>query len=77
MKKYWLCPTILAIDSCMDIPDHMTAEKIRAATLDYEHLWILAEHVLCCWASAKAEVQMGLHLHWLLRDENAIIDIIP
>ena len=32
--------------SCTDIPDCMTVEEIRVATLDNEHLGILSEHML-------------------------------
>ena len=57
--------TINAIESWMDIPDCVTAEEIRMATLDNEQLAILSEHVFCSWPSTKAEVQEELQPYWL------------
>ena len=36
-----MCITINAIESCKDILDYVTAEEIRTATLNNEHLGIL------------------------------------
>ena len=54
----------------------MTAEEIRVAILDDEHLGILSEHVLYNWSSTKAEVQKELQPYWSFRDESIIIDRI-
>ena len=52
----------------------MTAEEITTATLDYEHLDILAKLVVCGWPLTEAEVQMELQPYWSFRNEIAIID---
>ena len=44
----------------MDISDHMTADIIRTATLDNEHIGMLSELVLCGWPLIKAEVWKDL-----------------
>ena len=55
-----MCITINAIESCTDIPGCITAEEIRVATLDDQHLGILSEHVFHILSSTKAEVQKEL-----------------
>ena len=64
--------TINAIESCMDIPNCMTAKNIKSVTLDEEHLSILSEYVLCGWASIRAEDQKDSWLYCSFRDENLI-----
>ena len=64
------------MESCTDIPDCMTAEEIRIATLDDEHICILSEIILHGWPSTKAEVPKSLQQYWLNRDEIAIKDSI-
>ena len=44
----------------MDIWECITAEEIRLATLDYEHLSLLSDYVLYGWPSTKAEVEKEL-----------------
>ena len=68
------CITINSIESCTDIPDCMTADKIRMITLDDEHLIILSEHVLHGWPPSKAEAQKELKPYWSFRDDTAIIE---
>ena len=46
-----------AITSCMDVQDCMTAEEIRVATLDDEHIGKLSELILCSWPLIKSAVQ--------------------
>ena len=65
--------TINPIKSSMDLPDCMTAEQIRSATIDDKYLSILSEYVLCGWILMRAEVQKDLQPHWLFRDETVII----
>ena len=60
----------------MDIPYCMTAEEIRLATLDDEHLGILSEYVLCIWPSTKVKMQKDLQPYWSFIDEIVIIDAI-
>ena len=45
----------------MDLPECMTTEEIRLATLDNEHLGMLSEYILHGWLSTKSEVQKDLH----------------
>ena len=47
---------INAIESCMDIPNCMTAEEIGEAALGDKHLSTLAELVIHSWPSTKDEV---------------------
>ena len=49
--------TINAIELCMDLPDWMTAEEIRLATVDDK-----SEYVLHGWPSTITEVQKKLQL---------------
>ena len=51
-----MCITINVVGLCMDIPDCMTGEEIRLATLDDEHLGMLSKYVLCGWPSINGEV---------------------
>ena len=66
--------TINAVESCMDIPDCMTAAEIRQATLGNEHLGILTEYVLSGWPSTKAGVQNEMQPYWPSMGEIAIIE---
>ena len=54
----------------------MTAEKIRSATTDDEHLSRLLKYVLHGWAPMRFDVQKGLQLYTSFRDGCVIIDII-
>ena len=67
---------INALGSCIDIQDSMTAEETRLVTIDYKHLNMLSEYVLCGWPPMRAEVQKELHAYWSFKDKIAIIDII-
>ena len=53
--------TINTTKSCPDIPDCMTIEEIRMATLDDEHIGMLSELVFCGLSSTKVEMQIELH----------------
>ena len=66
--------TINTIKSYMDICNCMTADKIREATLQNEHLSALTELVLHNWSSTKTEVQKELKPYWSFIDKIAIID---
>ena len=68
--------SIHAIELCKDIPDCMTVEEIKLATLDDEHLAMLSEYVLCGWPVTKAELQMKLQPFRSLGHEIVIIDRI-
>ena len=69
-----MCITINAIESCIDVPDCMTAVEIKTATLDDEYLSILAELLLLSWPSTKAKVQMELQPNGSCKGQIAIID---
>ena len=56
------------------LPDCMTAEYIKLATLDDELLGILLEHVLCGWPSPKVKVQKELQPYYSFRHKIVIID---
>ena len=57
-KKFpGMCITINAIESSMDIPEYMTAEEIRIATLDDDYRGMLSELQFCCWPLAIVRVQ--------------------
>ena len=71
-----MCITINAMESCMDIPDCMTADKIRQAILDNEPLGMLSEYILHGWPPTKAEVQNELQLYWSFIHKIALIDEI-
>ena len=58
----------------MEIPDCMSAEKFRSATIDDEHLRMLSEYVSCGWSSMRAEICKLIHLYWSFRDEIVVID---
>ena len=46
-KVLGMCITIGMIESNTDIPDCMSAEEIRVATLDDDDLGLLSAYVLC------------------------------
>ena len=48
-----MCITINVKESCTDIPDCMTAEDVKLATVENKHLDILSKYALHCWPSPK------------------------
>ena len=64
--------TINTIASCTHMPEWMTSEEIRIATLENKHIGILSELIICSGPSTKADVQKNLQPYWLLTDETAI-----
>ena len=52
-----ICITMNAIESCIDIPDCLTAKEIRIPTLGDKQIGMLPELLLCSWSLTKAEVQ--------------------
>ena len=51
-----MCITINTIESHMDISDCKTAEEIRTAILDDEHIAILSELILHSWPLTKSQI---------------------
>ena len=50
------------------IPESMTAEEIKTATLDDKHLGMMSEFILYGWPLTEAEVQKEVQPYWSFRD---------
>ena len=57
----------------MDIPDCMTAEKIKITTLNDKYIGMLSKLILYGWPLTKTEVQKDLQPPWSFIDEITII----
>ena len=68
-----MCITFSVKESCMNIPDYITAEEIRIAALYDVHIGMQSE-LIYDYISTKAPVQEDLQPCWSFRDEITIIN---
>ena len=68
-----MCIIINIIESCMGIPHCMTAEEVRVALLDNDHIGIMSEHEFHSCPSAKPDVQKEMKPYWSCIVETATL----
>ena len=66
--------SINAIETCMNIPECITAEEIQLAFTDDKFLGMLPNYVLHGQPTTKAEVQKEVQPFWSFRDKTLVRD---
>ena len=65
---------INAIETCTDIPECMSAEEIRYASIEDNYMDALLTCMIHRWSSTRTEVIKEVQPYWSLKDEIVVID---
>ena len=64
---------INTFEMCTDFPECITAEEIRCATQEDDHLNILTTYIISGWPPTRAEVKAEIQPYWPFQDGIAVM----